>query len=219
MWDGDSWDELTAAEVAEFNRGMIFRELKSVALTADGLVVLDQVQEGTYGLVYYTDIGAGHILLSKTTKDGLWYDETGVAMNASTGIGLYGGAGINAFRTYPTKADYLAGTNVLCYIGTDGRLCINGPGSLRFYYGDFYAGCLGVSNTSPYEFCILAMGGNPLLLETEVASEADIWLLPDSGYVLPYSDNTVRLGNVSKQFYGGYYKSRLKIPVGTDLYD
>jgi len=218
-WSGSVWEELSAEELDLYEKGVIVRRLKGAALTADGLIVLDEVQVGTYGLVFATDIEAGHILLSKTTKDGLWYDETGVAINATTGIGLYGGAGINAFRTYPTKQDYLDGTNVLCYIGTDGKLCINGPGSLRFYLDAFYGGCLGISDVSPYEFSILAMGGNPLLLATEAASGADIWLDPDSNYVLPYSDNVVRLGSSSKQFKGGYFASRLKIPGGTDMYD
>jgi len=220
IWNGSSWDELTAEEIAEYNRATIFREVKSMSLTADGLVLLDQVQVGTYGLVLATAISAGNILLSKTEKDGLWYDETGVAINATTGIGLYGGAGINAFRTYPTKQDYLDGTNVLCYIGTDGRLSINGPGSLRFYHDSFYAGCLGVSNTSPYEFNILAMGGNPLYIGTEGDPDGgDIYLNPGSNYVLPYADNDIRLGSPSKQFYGGYFASRLVIPHGLNKYD
>lgn len=106
IWDGDSWEEATPAQLELFGRATIYRELKSTSLTADGLVVLDEVQVGTYGLVKYTDIQAGHILLSKTTKDGLWYEESGVVLDATYGIALYGGEGINAFRTFATKEDY-----------------------------------------------------------------------------------------------------------------
>ncbi|MGA2669950.1 MAG: hypothetical protein ABSF21_00815 [Dehalococcoidia bacterium] len=69
MWNGTSWAELTAAQVAEFNRGTIYRELKSVALTADGLVVLDRVQVGTYGLTLSTALSAGKIKLSSAGLD------------------------------------------------------------------------------------------------------------------------------------------------------
>lgn len=72
MWDGASWDLLTAAEVAEFNRGTIYRELKSVALTADGLVILDQVQVGTYGLVKSASLSAGGLVLLDQVQDGTY---------------------------------------------------------------------------------------------------------------------------------------------------
>ncbi|MBA7714695.1 hypothetical protein ES703_123726 [subsurface metagenome] len=42
--------------------------VKSAALTAAGLVLLDQVVEGTHGLVKMTDISAGHIKLSATIQ-------------------------------------------------------------------------------------------------------------------------------------------------------
>lgn len=43
--------------------GVTFRKVKSAALSADGLVILDQVVAGTYGLIKSTDISAGHIKL------------------------------------------------------------------------------------------------------------------------------------------------------------
>lgn len=232
IWDGNSWEEATAAQLANFNRATIVRIWKASALTADGLVVLDETQQGTYGLMLSTDIQAGHALLSKTVKDGLWYEETGVVLDATYGIALYGGEGINAFRTFATKAHYDAGTPVQVYIGTDGKLYAGGGGvwmdylglstngtSIRLYHDAFYGGCLGISESSPYEFVVQAMSGNPLYLGTEITTGGDIWLNPDSNYVLPYNDNDIRLGSTSKQFYGGYFKSRLKIPVGTDMYD
>lgn len=173
--------------------------------------------------------------------DFAWWDmERGVGVDGIRGASIYGSAGVMALRTYPTDDDFFDDTNLQCYVGTDGIIGVapfdgaykvqideNGvtlnESALRFYLPDdpefFYAGCLGVSDTSPYEFCIQAMGGNPLLLGTEAASGADVWLNPDSNYVLPYADNDIRLGSTDKQFYGGYFKSRLKIPVGEDMYD
>jgi len=82
MWDGDSWDELTTAEVAEFNRGTIYRELKSVALTADGLVIMDQVQAGTYGKVKTASLSAQGLVLLDETVDGTYRKVKGTALTA-----------------------------------------------------------------------------------------------------------------------------------------
>lgn len=49
--------------------GVIYQRAKSAALTAGGLVILDEVVVGTYGLVKSTDISAGHIILSEVEGD------------------------------------------------------------------------------------------------------------------------------------------------------
>lgn len=49
--------------------GVTYRRARSAALTAAGLVILDQVVVGTYGLVKSTDISAGHIILSTVEGD------------------------------------------------------------------------------------------------------------------------------------------------------
>jgi hypothetical protein len=234
IWDGDSWEEATTAQLEEFNRGTILRRLKQSALTANGLVVLDETQEGTYGLVLATSIEAGKILLSKTVKDGLWYEETGVVLDATYGIALYGGQGINAFRTFATKADYIAGTPVQVYIGTDGKLYAGAGGvsldvtglstygtAIHLYDESLvYSGCLGIQSGTPNQFWVIAFDGE-LCLSTENydGTGGDIVLKPETNYVKPGTDNLVRLGSTAKQFYGGYFASRLKIPVGTDMYD
>ena len=42
----------------------------------------------------------------------------------------------------------------------------------------------------------------------------------DAGcHVLPNVDDRINLGSITYQFKGAYVKSRLKIPVGTDMYD
>ena len=75
--------------------GVAYRRAKSSSLTAAGLVILDEVQVGTYGLVKTTDISAGHIKLSTTRKDGLWYSEGSVEIDASTGIKITGASSLS----------------------------------------------------------------------------------------------------------------------------
>ncbi len=87
---------------------------------------LDSVGEGaTYNRVLASDISAGHILLSSNTESsGVWYNKTGVYIGAEYGIGLYGGQ--IALRTFPTYDDLVAGTNLQCYVGTDGKIYAGG---------------------------------------------------------------------------------------------
>lgn len=78
---------------------------------------LDSVADGTtYSKVLTTDISAGHInLTSSTVKTGEWYDVSGVEIDATHGINIYGVA--NALTTRATKT----GT-IQCYIGADGKI-------------------------------------------------------------------------------------------------
>jgi hypothetical protein len=137
------WTATTLDAVAE---GTTYKRVKSTAINASGMIILDQCVVGTYGLVLAaditaghvqlsacygdlddisnggtyakvlaTDISAGHILLSETIKSGEWYDESGVEIDASHGINLYGTN--NALTTRATKT----GT-IQCYVGSDGKL-------------------------------------------------------------------------------------------------
>jgi hypothetical protein len=63
---------------------------------------------------------------------GLWYNKTGVAIDAGRGVGLYGGQ--VAFETFPTWADYVHRTNRQCFVGTDGRLYAGG-GNVMLHAG------------------------------------------------------------------------------------
>jgi len=250
IWNGSSWAEATPAQLEQFGRATIYRELKSTSLTADGLVVLDEVQEGTYGLTLATSISAGKILLSKTEKDGLWYEESGVVLDATYGIALYGGEGINAFRTFATEEDYEAGTPVQVYIGTDGKLYAGagavvldatglktyGAGVIQCYVGSdgaIYAGGGAIKLDSLY----LTISGAALRFTDGdnilrggiyahadglyIISTGDVDIVLDSStdVIRPASNNTDSLGSPSHQFKGGYFKSRLTIPGGTDMYD
>jgi hypothetical protein len=67
-----------------------YKRTLTSALNAEGLVLLDEVVEGAYGLTYATGILAGKIILSATTKDGEWYNETGVIIDADEGIKITG---------------------------------------------------------------------------------------------------------------------------------
>jgi len=54
------WTQVGLDAIAD---GSVYHRVKSAALSADGLVLLDQVTVGTYGLVLTADISAGHIKL------------------------------------------------------------------------------------------------------------------------------------------------------------
>jgi len=227
--------DLNLDDLDDIPDGTVFQRAKSAALTADGLVVLDNVVVGTYDLLLATDISAGHALLSKTVKDGNWYEESGVVIDATYGIALYGGEGINAFRTFADADAYEAGTPVQVYIGTDGKLYAGGGdvwldddgvsfkgARAKFYYGSTCIGRIEVDQDSPHNLVIVAadqVNHNSLELK---ALSGDIILHPMGAYptkVVPSSDGHVSLGESDKQFYGGYFSDRLKCPVGTDMYD
>jgi hypothetical protein len=106
------WTATTLDALAD---GTTYKRVKSTAINASGMIILDQCIVGTYGLVLTADISAGHILLSSTVKSGEWYDESGVEIDAAHGINIYGTN--NALTTRATKA----GT-IQCYVGSDGKL-------------------------------------------------------------------------------------------------
>jgi len=63
-WSGSVWLVTAAQDLDDLPDGGTYQRVKSAALTASGLVLLDSVIEGTYGRVKSTDITAGHIKLS-----------------------------------------------------------------------------------------------------------------------------------------------------------
>ena len=182
--------------------GQNYALIKGSSLTADGLVILDEVIDGTYGLVYKADLTAHHLKLSaaisdgshrtvadaekaawdakpdnmdeidmgvtwgkprkdqitaygylklnaNTYKDGLWYNEAGVHINALTGIDIYGGSTAFTTRAY-------AGGPVQCYVGSDGKIyagagavyldsggitidrVVGGTNLMKFKYSSYY---------------------------------------------------------------------------------
>lgn len=96
-WSGTAWQELPADEIADLEKGIFIREVKSssltadglvfldqldtsgdyartkkAALTADGLVLLDQVVVGTYGKVLSASLTAGGLVLLDQVVDGTY---------------------------------------------------------------------------------------------------------------------------------------------------
>jgi hypothetical protein len=216
IWHTNAWVPATDAEKVALGGSTLYRRTKSSSLTADGLVIADNLYindlSGTYGMVLRTDMSAGHISLSSvvqssdyrttsdtekslwtakntvfgqasiptskaigdmwvdtddqnktyiaqcvgadeikagewvlardgevtqlrtdigtgtlcvsqyTTLSGTWTPSTGVALDATRGIGIYGGVGVMSLRTYADYTNYLNDTNRQIYIGTDGKL-------------------------------------------------------------------------------------------------
>jgi hypothetical protein len=77
-----------------------------------------------------TQIQAGNLkLTSATVKDGEWYSESGVIIDATTGVSIYGGhigyrtfATIGAYNTWKSLGNQDSLVGVQCYIGTDGKI-------------------------------------------------------------------------------------------------
>ena len=122
-----------------------------VTLASDGIIILDKIDDGvTYGRLRMTQLQAGYIkLTSQSVKDGEWYKESGIVLDAAMGISLYGGH--IALRTFETVNEYDTWlalgniddlTGVQCYVGTDGKIYAGG-GSVALddsgihLYGDF----------------------------------------------------------------------------------
>lgn len=80
----------TWGDIDDIGDGSIYQRVKSASLSASGLVLLDQVVVDTYGLVLATDISAGHIKLESTVVSGKWYDTSGIEIDASQGIKIWG---------------------------------------------------------------------------------------------------------------------------------
>ena len=160
-----------------------------------------------------TDVDAGSITLSSlTTISGAWYNQSGLLLSALFGIRLYGG--YMALSTHPTYADALAGTNIQCYVGTDGKLYAGGGTVVMDSGGLTIAGQYLIfkygANIRGYLY-----GGSSILYMASVA--ADIMLYPASGYnVILQGGNFIsdsagarNLGSATYPFgslflYGGY---------------
>ncbi len=108
---------------------------KEPLITADvinmaGLLEYDFGSGTKLQAILATQISAGNLkLTSGTVKDGEWYKQTGVVIDASYGVSLYGGhvalrtfATSGAYDTWKALADIDNLTGVQCYVGTDGKI-------------------------------------------------------------------------------------------------
>jgi hypothetical protein len=109
--NGDSYGKVLITEISAGHIKLVD------ATVVDATFTMDKMNDGsTYGLIKITDLSAGHIkLTSNVVVDGEWYDESGVEIDATHGINLYGAA--NNLTTRATKA----GT-IQCYVGSDGYI-------------------------------------------------------------------------------------------------
>ncbi len=125
---------ITGTELQNYFTRLYVKDLYAENITADQLNVvginvageiilsqaegdLDDIDDGsTYEKVKATSISAGNILVNSLTSfNGQWYDVSGVEIDATHGINIYGTA--NALTTRATKA----GT-IQCYVGADGKI-------------------------------------------------------------------------------------------------
>jgi len=189
-----------SGDLDDIDDGGTYQRVQSAALTAGGLVLLDQVTTGTYGLVAATDISAGHILLSTTEKDGEWYNESGVEIDADHGINIYGVN--NALTTRATKS----GT-IQCYVGSDGAIYagagdvkIDGDG-IKF---EGSANLLRFKSGTKEGYIYESASGL-----TFYTSGGDIWISPNIGSIyavadlLPYTGDEY-LGTSTKYWLYAY---------------
>lgn len=131
--------------------GTVYQRTKSAALSAAGMVLLDQVVVGTYGLVRSTDISAGHIRLSKCSGDLDDIDDGGTyeklrttdidaghiklssytvwsgKVTVRSGITINSASGINIWglNNALTTRQTETGT-IQCYVGSDGSIRAGG---------------------------------------------------------------------------------------------
>ena len=195
--------------------GVTYQRVKSVAIDANGMVILDQVVAGTYGLVLTTDISAGHLkLTSSTVVSGEWYDESGVEIDAATGINIYGTN--NALTTRATKT----GT-IQCYVGSDGAIYAGGGGVKLNATG------ITVTGGGLYTDGIDIGGGVATM--GILAGWFCIWCtsfsMPNTDYIAlkggcqlyPATTNTGQVG-VSSKYFASMYAGNYYFPGGTYLH-
>jgi hypothetical protein len=252
-WSGSAWQELQADEIADLEKGIFTREVKSSSLTVDGLVLLDQLDtSGSYGLTLKTQLSAGKLLLSSactfatgydpsgkeiaihrdttapsdtaklwwdTTLNemkqwngsawvaftGEWYRQSGVALDATKGIRLYGGQ--MALITYPSLVDYLNDTNRQCYIGTDGKIYA-GAGAVALDVGGILikgAKLTLQDSAGTYSGIIYIDSTGYLRLDAWSRTRIDaLWVLWVSSSLVPSSHNSLDLGASTKRWKNVY---------------
>jgi len=162
----------------------------------------DVVDGGTYSTVLNTHLDANGIKISAlTTFDGEWYSESGVDINATTGINIYGNA--TGLTTRPTKA----GT-VQCSVNAAGQI-IAGAGAvlldaggiqLRGTAGNASMLTLAKADGTARGYLFYHTGLDEIRLvatsvQLSIASGTDYILMED--HTIPSSDSSYDLGENS----------------------
>uniref|UniRef100_A0A6H1ZJK8 Uncharacterized protein n=1 Tax=viral metagenome TaxID=1070528 RepID=A0A6H1ZJK8_9ZZZZ len=136
--DGNIDLSLIGDDLDGLDDGTTYQRVQSAALSAAGLVLLDETVEGTYGLVLAADLSAGHLtfdavldgttykkvlatqisagnlkLTSATLKDGTWYSESGVEIDATDGIGITGDGKLSFYVGETLIGRVMAATTII----------------------------------------------------------------------------------------------------------
>lgn len=191
-----------------------YRRALSAALTAAGLVILDQVVVGTYGLVKSTDISAGHILLSHCEGD---LDDIDDGSRYEKVRGTQVSAGYLKLTSATRKSgEWYDETGVI--IDASEGLFIDGlslafvDGSLSdikgWIYGDDNFGFLVIAEDESLTLGASGSGANDLIL----APDDEIIFKADSE---PKYDSEYDMGADAKRFLNGYFDNLPASPVPT----
>jgi len=183
-----------------------YGKLKKASLSADGLVLLDNVVEGTYGLLRTTQIASGYIkLTSQSVMEGEWYNESGVEIDATHGINIYGKD--SAFTTRASKT----GT-IQCKVDSGGRI-LAGAGKVSLDVGGVTIDNSDGTYTrlkfkySGYSDCCINQYHAALVL-TAPGSGGEIKFAPESIVVLSVADDKVYSPSSGKDLGSSTYKWR-----------
>ena len=200
-------------------------------------VDLDDISDTgtTFARTLSTHLEAGKLKLTdQAVFDGEWYTESGVVLDASCGVSLYGDdialrtfANVTAYNTWKAIEDINSITGVQCYIGTGGQI-FAGAGAvwldstglhvegsrLYFTWGGSASGVIGSASASDFTIgggagrsvWIMAAYENPVYL----SSGAGIHLqalanISINQPIVPSTDNTKSVGTSSVKFNAGHF--------------
>jgi len=141
---------------------------------------------------------------------------TGFRLWADSELGRIAGfkEGVMQFYTGSDGVLYAGGGKVL--LDKEG-VSVKDNRLFRAFDEDTEIGYLYVGNAG---WGIIANSGKNIVIGLNADTPGDIiFNTPDGAVVKGISDGYTNLGSIGTQFKGGYFKSRLKIPVGTDMYD
>lgn len=190
-------------------------KISVVGLDGDGKLVLSQIGSGnldnigngsTYGRLRLTQIDGGNIkLTSSSSASGEWYDYSGVEIDSSHGINIYGTA--NALTTRATKA----GT-IQCKVDAAGKM-VAGAGNVeldasgltikgQFLFFEAGGVTRGMVNASGTALWVQSPTGN-LYLD----ANGTIYLYDPANTrgLQPNADSTYDIGTDVNRYANGYF--------------
>jgi hypothetical protein len=238
------WIDMTGIKSYTYPDGTLIQSLFStqvqagyIKLTSSTVVdsgfTLDKVYDGsTYQRVKATELSSGVIKLhSGTIKSGIWYNESGVIIDATSGIAI---KGVNmAFRTQDAYG------NTQCYMGSDGKIYA-GAGNVwlsstelgmkgatfKLYSGAVQVGTIDgnalglfITSSGNYDIQVTASGSGNLDLAAGTAIRLYKQLVAQGSYmntlydIYPQATNAW-LGTSVNKWAAGYFSSLPSCPEG-----